>query len=82
MNHLVVLPVLIPLLAGALLLLAGRAGKAVERSIGLIATAALLMVALVLLSHASTGEIMVYYGGNWPAPYGIALRRSTTSTMP
>ena len=49
MNHLLLLPVLIPLLAGSLLLLAGRAGSAVERSIGVVATAALVLVAVLLL---------------------------------
>jgi len=73
MNHLVVLPVLIPLLTGALLLLAGRAGKLIQRSISLLATTALLLVALVLLTGVSAGDLMVYYDGNWPAPYGIVL---------
>jgi multicomponent K+:H+ antiporter subunit D len=73
MSHFAVLPVLIPLLTGALLLLAGRAGKAVERSTSLVATTALLLVSLVLLSRVSAGELIVYYAGNWPAPYGIVL---------
>jgi multicomponent K+:H+ antiporter subunit D len=72
-NHLVLLPVLIPLLSGSLLLLTGRAGKTVERSIGLVATVALLLVAVVLLVRVGGGELMVYYNGNWPAPYGIVL---------
>ncbi len=73
MSHLPVLPILLPLLAGTLLLLAGRAGKTVERSIALITTSALLVVALVLLSRVAGGEVMVSYSGNWPAPYGIVL---------
>ncbi len=73
MNHLAVLPVLIPLAAGALLMLGGRWGRGAERSIALAATAALLPVALLLLTRVAAGEIMVYYDGNWPAPYGIVL---------
>ncbi len=73
MSHLAVLPVIIPLIAGALLMLAGRAGKAAERIIGLAGTAALLPVAVALLIQVAGGEHVVYYDGNWPAPYGIVL---------
>ena len=60
MSHWVVLPVLIPLIAGALLLLAGRAGRGVERTLGLAATAALLPLAILLLVRAAEGELLVY----------------------
>lgn len=73
MSHLVLLPILIPLVGGALLLLAGGRGSGVERTIALGATAALLPVALLLLARAANGEILVYYLGDWPAPYGITL---------
>ncbi|MEA3275663.1 MAG: monovalent cation/H+ antiporter subunit D [Pseudomonadota bacterium] len=73
MSHLVLLPVLIPLVGGALLLLTGGLGTRVERTIALAATAALLPVALLLLSRAASGEILIYYLGDWPAPYGITL---------
>ena len=73
MNHLVIMPVLIPLVAGALLLLGGRWGRVVERALGLAATAALLPVAILLLVRVAGGEFMVYHDGNWPAPYGIVL---------
>ena len=43
MSHLVILPVLIPLAAAALLLLAGRAGRGVERAIALAAAAVALL---------------------------------------
>ncbi len=73
MSHLAVMPVLIPLIAGALLLLAGRAGKTAERFISLAGAAALLPTALMLLVQVEGGEHIVYYDGNWPAPYGIVL---------
>jgi len=80
-NHLVILPLLIPLIAAALLLLAGRAGRGVERAIGLAATAALLPVAILLLVRVASGELMVYYAGNWPAPYGIVLVADRLSVL-
>lgn len=73
MSHLAVMPVLIPLIAGALLLLTGRAGKALERAISLAGTAALLPTAVALLIQVAGGEHIVYHDGNWPAPYGIVL---------
>lgn len=68
MSHLAILPILIPLLAGALLLIAGRYGKGVERAIGVAATAALLPVALLLLLRAAGGETQVYYLAIGPRP--------------
>ncbi len=73
MSHLAVMPVLIPLIAGALLLLAGRASNTVRRSISLAGAAALLPIAAMLLVQVAGGEHIVYYAGNWPAPYGIVL---------
>jgi multicomponent K+:H+ antiporter subunit D len=72
-SHLVILPILIPLVAGALLLVVGRAGRGAERVVGIGATAALVPVAWLLLTRAAGGEILVYYVGDWPAPYGIVL---------
>ena len=73
MNHLLFLPVLIPLVAGGILLLSGRWANGVDRVVSIAATAALLPVVLLLLEHAAAGEIMVYRSGNWPTPYGIVL---------
>jgi multicomponent K+:H+ antiporter subunit D len=73
MSHLAILPILIPLLAGALLMLAGRRSQGVARAIGITATAALMPIALLLLSRAAGGGIETYYLGDWPAPYGIVL---------
>ena len=66
-------PVLLPMVAGALLLVIENAGLDAKRSIGLVATAALIPVALGLMTVATTGEQQVYYLGDWPAPFGIVL---------
>ncbi|MCP3869533.1 MAG: monovalent cation/H+ antiporter subunit D [Gammaproteobacteria bacterium] len=73
MNHLPIMPVMIPLIAGALLFLIGGRGGGLDRVIGVTATVALLPVALLLLQVAGTGQVMVYYDGNWSAPFGIVL---------
>jgi multicomponent K+:H+ antiporter subunit D len=72
MNHWLIAPLVLPLLAGMLiLLLVGRRG--VQRAVSLGATAGLLPVAVLLMCLAGDGEIGVYQLGNWPAPFGIVL---------
>lgn len=73
MSHWVVVPVVLPLFAAVLLLLAERAAPRWSGAINLVATLALLAVALRLLSGAAAGEVAVYLVGNWPASVGIAL---------
>ena len=72
MNHLVVLPIVLPLLAAALLLaLAPRAG--IARGLAFAATLALAGLSAALLALADDGAHRVYALGAWPAPYGIVL---------
>jgi multicomponent K+:H+ antiporter subunit D len=73
MSHLPVLPVLVPLLAGALLVLLARAPLALRRALGLGANLLQLGLCLALLAAAARGEVAVYLLGNWPAWAGIAL---------
>jgi len=73
MNHWIIAPVLLPLATGALLLIFERSGLASKRSLSVAATAALIPIALGLMSVASSGEQQVYYVGDWPAPFGIVL---------
>jgi len=73
MSHWIVLPILLPLVTGATLLLLGPAADRVKRALSMAATASLLAVSLALLLTAMSGEHQVYYLGNWPAPYGIVL---------
>ena len=73
MNHLPMLPILLPLLAGSLLLLATRMAEGLRRSIGLVATLALLPIAVALLLRVADGTHLVYALGDWPPPFGIVL---------
>jgi multicomponent K+:H+ antiporter subunit D len=73
MNHWLALPVVLPMVTGSLLLLLDSRGEATKRAVSLIATLALLALSIVLLREASSGQHLVYYLGNWPAPYGIVL---------
>jgi len=72
-NHWIVAPVLLPLVAGALLLVLESTGLRLKRALSVASTAALIPVALGLMSIAATGEQQIYYLGDWPAPFGIVL---------
>jgi multicomponent K+:H+ antiporter subunit D len=70
-NHLALAPILVPLLAGALMLLLPRQG--LRRGLGVAAVLAQLGLALALLDRVADGTTLVYALGNWPAPFGIVL---------
>lgn len=73
MSHLVIAPVLLPLLAGIVLLLLRHLDLRFRRVLSVGAVLAELAVAVVLLAAVADGDILVYALGNWPAPYGIVL---------
>jgi multicomponent K+:H+ antiporter subunit D len=71
--HWIIVPIVLPLLAGGLLILVERHSIALARAISLAVTLALLLVAVYLMWHASSGQVEAYLLGNWRAPFGIAL---------
>lgn len=73
MSHLLLLPILIPLVAAALLLVMQGLRAPARRAISGVAAGMLIVVALLLLREADTGAIQTYRLGNWPAPFGIVL---------
>jgi len=73
MNHWIMAPLLLPLLAGMVNLLLVQRGLGPQRLVSLVTTATLLPVAILLLLRADGGAIAVYQLGDWPAPFGISL---------
>lgn len=78
--HLPVLPIIIPLLAGACQLLLKDSRRRVRIGISLASVLAQLLVAVELLLITSGiqaspwfGHIAVYLLGDWPAPFGIVM---------
>lgn len=72
-QHLVILPLLIPMLAALLQLLPwGEEPQRYRRAIGIISCVALIGVAITLLIQSQHGP-SVYALGSWQAPYGIVL---------
>lgn len=72
MSVVVALPVIVPLLAGAVSLTLWRSRFA-QRAIGLLATVVLLWVSVDLLMQTWHEGILVMHMGNWQAPFGIVL---------
>lgn len=77
-DHSLILPILLPFVAGLMLLLTD--GLALQRPLSIIATAALLPLAVVLLTMTSDGY-HAYALGNWPAPFGIVLALDRLSAL-
>ena len=80
-GHELIAPVVLPLVAGALLLLLERAGSHWVRPFSLLATALLTALSTALLLQASAGEVQVYLLSNWRAPWGITLALDRLSAL-
>ncbi|MGB3387756.1 MAG: monovalent cation/H+ antiporter subunit D [Pseudaminobacter sp.] len=76
-DHLIILPILLPLVTGALLLLFDERRRVLKALISAVSVLLLTIVAIALLrvADADTGTPTtgVYLLGNWPAPFGIVL---------
>jgi multicomponent K+:H+ antiporter subunit D len=76
-DHLMIVPVVLPLLAGAAMLLIGEKRRGLKAAISVATTLALVGVAIALLvmsdAAGATSRVGVYRLGSWPAPFGIVL---------
>ncbi len=71
MTYLPIAPILVPLVAGGLMLF--LSGLKMQRVLGLVAVLVQLGLALVLLDRVADGSVLVYALGDWQAPFGIVL---------
>ena len=78
LQHLIVVPVLLPLLVGALLIPVNQNRHTLKFAMSLTSSVLLWLVAVALLLMADGGHwddgIGVYLASNWAAPFGIALK--------
>jgi multicomponent Na+:H+ antiporter subunit D len=72
MNLLLISPIIMPLLAASLALLAWRR-RSLQRLIALAATAAHLVCSVSLSNAVAQHGIQSTQMGNWPAPFGITI---------
>jgi multicomponent K+:H+ antiporter subunit D len=79
--HWIVIPVLLPLLAGSVSLLLERRAPNAVRALSVTVTFALLAVAAYLLLQVATGTVHSYLLGNWKAPFGISLALDRLSAL-
>ena len=77
MNHLMIAPIVLPLVAGAIMLaLGGEQRRNVNAALNVASTFALVAIAITLLRVADStpgGVTGVYRLGDWPAPFAIVL---------
>lgn len=82
MQHLAILPVLIPLFTGALLLLPPfKDVLSRQRGLALISATAQVVFAALLLSTAASQGTQLYILGDWQPPFGIVLVADRLSSM-
>ncbi|RYX97768.1 MAG: monovalent cation/H+ antiporter subunit D [Comamonadaceae bacterium] len=88
MPHLVAVPILVPMLTAALMLLMGEHRRRTKSALTVVSGLIGLLTALALLrwvnaegTGGGAGSIGVYLPGNWQAPFGIVLVADRLSTM-
>jgi multicomponent K+:H+ antiporter subunit D len=74
-SHLIVAPILLPLVTAAVLLLIDERSRKLKMAINSLSTLGLIVIActLVVMASEKAPEAIVYLIGNWPAPFGIVL---------
>ena len=73
MNHALILPILLPAVVGAVLVIAARYDRVLARVFSLASMVLMLAIAVGLFVLASDGSVRTYALGAWPAPFGIVL---------
>lgn len=72
-DPLVVLPIVLPLAAGAIMLILDESRLAQKSAIAILTALALVAVGVALTDAAGSSAAIVYRVGDWPAPFGIVL---------
>jgi multicomponent K+:H+ antiporter subunit D len=73
MDHMLIAPIVVPMLAGAAMVLAGDRRRGATVALGLVSTLLLVALSVALLLSADTPELRIYRLGDWPARFGIVL---------
>ena len=73
LSHLIIWPIALPLMTGALLLLLERRAAGLVPLVACLSSLAGLVVSMMLLQQADTSVVQVYLLGNWASPFGISL---------
>src|SRR3546814_3463678 len=79
-DHLLISPIVLPLVVAATMLLFDERRRWLKRALGIVTSLALLAISLLLLQLVNTpaadggpAKPLVYLLGNWAAPFGIVV---------
>jgi len=87
LSHLVIAPILLPLVVGAFMLLFDERRRKLKMGLSLATTFALVIIAAALVLHVNTpsgdrwSSLIAYPLGNWPPPFGIVLVADRLSAL-
>ncbi|WP_426959027.1 monovalent cation/H+ antiporter subunit D [Muricoccus radiodurans] len=73
MQHLPILPIAVPLLAGAIMIALEDQRGQLRAALGVASALVLVVIAAVLAWQAAGGTISLYRLGSWPVAFGIVL---------
>ena len=80
MNNIVIFPIIIPFIVGALLILFSKNHK-LQRIVSGIASIVLLGLTVYLAILVYPNNTLVFEAGNWPAPFGIVFVADLLATL-
>ncbi len=80
-EHLAIVPIVLPLVAGATMLFLDERRLALKASISVVAALALVAAAIALVGLVDASDRQVYRLGDWPAPFGIVLVADRLSAL-
>jgi multicomponent K+:H+ antiporter subunit D len=85
LSHLIVAPIVLPVVTAAILLLLGDERRRVKSLLNVFATLVGVVVAVAILQRVDhgggSGEVQVYLAANWQAPFGIVLVADRLSAL-
>lgn len=80
-THLITLPVLLPLVASAVMLLLDERRRRLKNRVSLTAALLVLVSSVLLLYQVEVSGVVVYQLGDWRAPFGIVLVADRLSAL-
>ncbi|RVU43195.1 monovalent cation/H+ antiporter subunit D [Lujinxingia sediminis] len=81
MNNWIVIPILLPMLTALVCALIPASKIAIQRTLSLTASLALMATGFFMVSQTMSGEIFSYAMGSWSAPFGIVVVVDRLSAM-
>ena len=81
MSHWIILPIVLPAFLAPFIILAARHHIAIQRTMSVVGSLALIAVAFGLAWETGDGDVILYQLGDWAAPFGIVLVGDRLSTL-